>query len=755
MMPARLPALAPLAAFALLPFASRAGDPPVITGFTPERSAAQRKLEGKFDAALEREELKHWMERLAARPHHIGSAYDRENAEFIASLFKSWGFETRIESFSVLFPVPLERRLELLSPVPYAAKLREPALPEDRTSGQAGEQLPGYNAYSPDGDVTGELVYVNYGVPDDYEALARRGVDVKGKIVIARYGGSWRGIKPKVAAEHGAIGCLIYSDPRDDGYFQGDEYPQGAFRPADGVQRGSIMDMPVRPGDPLTPGAGATPAAKRLPVEKAETLVKIPTLPLSWGDAQPLLKALAGPMAPESWRGALPLAYHLGPGPAKVRLRLAFKWAQVPIYDVIATLRGGELPDQWILRGNHHDAWVNGAADPVSGQVALLAEAKAVGALAKSGWRPRRTIVYAAWDGEEEGLLGSTEWVEAHADELRSRAALYLNTDGNGRGFLFMGGSPSLEPLVNQAAREVADPQRKLPVLERARARAIVESDSADDRKELRERGDLRLAPLGSGSDFTPFLQHLGVATLNLGFGGENEGGEYHSIYDSVDHYLRFGDPNFDYGVALAKTAGRIVLRAAEGDALPMAAGPVADALAKYLKEVEKLAADERAKREEKNRQIADGLLLAAADPTLAFVAPPAEPVPPFLNLAPLKNGVEAVAAAAKRFDSARANAAALPGAKRAELDRKSLALERLFTDPAGLPGRPWYAHLVFAPGLYTGYGVKTLPGVREAIEQKNWTQAEKEAARLGAVLVRYAAALDEAATLASEKTGR
>src|SRR2546421_7040438 len=421
-----------------------------LLGFTREGSDREHELEARFDSLLQRENLRERMRRLSARPHHLGSAYDRENAEFIASQFRSFGFETEIESFDVLFPTPKTRLLEMTAPEKFTATLAEPPLPEDPTSNQTAEQLPVYNAYSIDGDVTGQLVYVNYGVPRDYDALAERGIDVKGKIVIARYGGSWRGIKPKVAAEHGAIGCLIYSDPRDDGYFQGDVYPKGAWRSEYGAQRGSVADMPLYPGDPLTPGIGATKDAKRLPIKNAPTLTKIPVMPISYGDALPLLRALAGPMAPEDWRGALPIPYHLGPGPAVVHLKLEFNWNMVPAYDVIAKIRGSERPDEWIIRGNHYDAWVNGASDPISGLVAEMEEARGLGELLKTGWKPKRTIVYAAWDGEEPGLLGSTEWVETHADLLKKNAAVYINSDTNGRGFLEAEGSHTLEKFINE-----------------------------------------------------------------------------------------------------------------------------------------------------------------------------------------------------------------------------------------------------------------------------------------------------------------
>jgi N-acetylated-alpha-linked acidic dipeptidase len=560
-----------------------------LLGFGDARAAEQRALEARFDSLLVAGDQRAWLERLTARPHHLGSAYGRENAQFMAGLFRSWGYDTAIEEFRVLFPTPKVRVLELLAPTSYKAVLDEPAIAEDRTSGQKDEQLPPYNAYSIDGDVTADLVYVNYGVPADYDELERRGVDVRGKIVIARYGGSWRGIKPKVAAEHGAIGCLIYSDPKDDGYFLGDVYPKGGFRPEQGVQRGSVADMPLFPGDPLTPGVGATADAKRLDRKDAPTLTRIPVLPISYGDARPLLAALGGPMAPEGWRGALPIPYHLGPGPSKVHLKLEFDWRLVPAFDVIAKLAGSERPDEWIVRGNHHDGWVNGANDPISGMVALLAEAKGVGELAKAGFRPKRTIVYAAWDGEEPGLLGSTEWVETHAAELAGKAAVYINTDGNARGLLSVGGSHSLEPFVNEVARDVIDPEKGVSVGERYMASRILDG-SADERKEVREKKIFRLDPLGSGSDYTPFLQHLGIASLNLGYDGEGDYGQYHSIYDSFDHFIRFMDPDLAYGVTLAKTGGRLTLRLASADVLPFAYVPLAEAVGKYAKEVVKLA---------------------------------------------------------------------------------------------------------------------------------------------------------------------
>ncbi len=737
-----------LLSFAVLTPQLQADDKTAL-GFSAAGLASQKELETRFDAALDAKNLRAWMERLAARPHHLGSPYGKENAEFIAGLFKSWGYDTRIEEFSVLMPTPKQRVLEMVAPTKFVARLEEATLAADKTSGQKKEQLPTYNAYSADGDVTGELVYVNYGVPADYEELALRGIDVKGKIAIARYGGSWRGIKPKVAAEHGAIGCLIYSDPSGDGYTQGDMYPKGGWRPNDGVQRGSVKDMPIYSGDPLTPGYAATKDAKRLTLKEATTLTKIPVLPISAADAQPLLAALGGPMAPESWRGGLPIPYRLGGGPAKVHLKALFNWDMATAYDVIATLRGSELPDEWIVRGNHHDGWVNGASDPISGLVALMEEARAVSTLVKSGFRPRRTLVYAAWDGEEEGLLGSTEWVEAHQDELRAKAIAYVNSDGNSRGTLGLGGSHSLETFVNQALGDVQDPAKKVPVLSRARAADIL-GGSGDAAKKARKKKGVGLAALGSGSDFTPFLQHAGVASLDIGFGGEGDYGQYHSIYDSVDHYTRFMDPDFSYGVALAQTGGRIVLRLSQAENVPLDFGPLVAALGDYVGEVRALADRMRDETEERNEDLEDGVYNAYFTPYETRVAPEKRTSVPHLNLAPLDNGLEKVRVAVAAFDKARGAREGKPlGAENARaLDQVLLACERALTRDEGLPGRPWYRHQIYAPGQYTGYGVKTLPAVREALELRRWSEAEAQAVVVGKTLEGFAAQVDRATEL-------
>jgi N-acetylated-alpha-linked acidic dipeptidase len=694
--------------------------------------------EARFKAEPRPDNMREYMRRLSARPHHVGSAYDKDNAEWILARFQEWGLDAKIESFEVLFPTPKDRLVEMVEPTRFRAALDEPSVALDPTTGQKAEQLPTYNAYSVDGDVTGPLVYVNYGLPEDYEWLERLGVSVKGAIVLARYGHSWRGIKPKVAAEHGAIGCLIYSDPRDDGYFEDDVFPQGPMRPKDGVQRGSVMDFPSSsPGDPLTPGVGATHDAKRLALGEAKALTRIPVLPISYGDAQPLLAALRGPMAPESSRGGLPLPYHVGPGPAKVHLRLAFNWDIKPVYDVIARIPGAEQPDQWVVRGNHHDAWVNGAEDPVSGLVALLEEARALGVLLKEGWRPRRTIVYCAWDGEEPMLLGSTEWAEAHAEELQQHAVAYVNSDANGRGYLEMAGSHTLEALVNGIARDVDDPEAGISVWQRRQAHDLVSARDADTRGAIRQRADLRLDPLGSGSDYTAFVDHLGIASLNLGYGDEDDGGIYHSIYDSFYWYTHFSDVDFVYGRALAQTAGLAVLRLADSPLLPFEFTGFAETMAHYLDDVKKLLQTKQEEIGERNRQIEEGVLKATSDPRRPTVVPVKETAPPRLDFAPLERAIETLGRSAERYRSARVGLAGrtLPPDAIARVNEQLLRSERALTSTEGLPGRPWYRHLIYAPGTYAGYGAKTLPGVREAIELKRYEQADREIGRITAAL--------------------
>ncbi|MBB4080100.1 N-acetylated-alpha-linked acidic dipeptidase [Lewinella aquimaris] len=699
-----------------------------LMGFTEASAQQQRTIETQLDALVTPGNLDEWMQYMTARPHHVGSPYDKKVVDFMAEKFRSWGYEVEVERFDVLFPTPKLRKLELIAPTKYTAMLQEPPVAGDAATEQTDEALPPYNAFSIDGDVTAELVFVNYGVPADYEELEKRGIDVRGKIVIAKYQGSWRGIKPKVAAEKGAIGCILYSDPEDDGYYRGETYPDGAFKNEYGVQRGAVMDLPSQPGDPLTPGYGATEGAERLDREDAPGLTKIPVLPISYHDAQPLLEALEGPVAPASWRGALPITYRIGPGPAEVHLQLEFNWDLAPAYDVIATLEGSAYPDEWIIRGNHHDAWVHGANDPISGMVAVMEEARAVSELVKTGWRPKRTIKYAAWGAEEPGLLGSTEWVETHAEELKEKAVAYINTDGTGRGFLNAGGSHTLEKFFGEITEDVMDPQTGVTVF----ARAAAESE-VNDKKKLEH---FNLSALGSGSDYSPFFQHLGIASFNMGFGGESSGGEYHTMYDSYDHYKRFKDPDFSYGAALVKVAGRTTLRLASADVLPFEFERFGTTLEGYVKEVTELADQQREETARENKLIRDGAYQLAADPTQPFVVPTAKEEVPYLNFAPLQNGLHRINQLAGQYDAAKATN--LSAEERDRLNRLFIDLERQLTREEGLPRRPWFIHHVYAPGYYTGYGVKTLPGVREAIEQRNYPEAQEQIEKLGEVLETY-----------------
>ncbi len=696
-----------------------------IMGFNEANAKAQLDWEKQFDQQLNAKNLDTWMQFLTSHPHHVGSVQGKANAEYMANLFRSWGYQTEIAEYHVLFPTPKFRLVELLGSKPYKAKLEEPALKEDRTSGQKSEQLPSYNAYSADGDVTAELVFVNRGIPADYDELERMGVSVKGKIVIAKYGGSWRGIKPKVAYEHGAIGCLIYSDPEDDGYAAGDVYPDGPYRPKDGVQRGSVMDMPVAPGDPLTPGVGATKDAKRLDRKDAITIMKIPVLPISYEDALPLLQSLGGAVVPATWRGSLPITYHVGPSKDKVHLKLQFNWDIKPLYNVIAKMPGSELPDEWIIRGNHHDGWVNGAADPISGMVAEMEEARVIGEMIKKGYKLKRTLVYCAWDGEEPALLGSTEWAEDHQDELRKKAVAYINSDGNSRGFIGVGGSHTLEPFFNEIADVVMDPQTGVSIKERRYAFTIVNADKAA-RAKLMGNKNIKLSALGAGSDWSGFLQFLGIASLNLGFGGEGGGGEYHSIYDSYDHFTRFKDPGFHYGIALSKTAGRTMMRLANADVLPIDFPSFQKTVADYVTELKTLADNMRMETETENKLISDKLYDLAKDPKKGFESPKPKEAVPFLNFSNLENAMVQLKTSAEEFQKLYGSGTQLPLEKQKELNEILFKVERSLINEKGLPRRSWYKHQVYAPGYYTGYGVKTLPGIREGIEERNWKEAQE-----------------------------
>jgi N-acetylated-alpha-linked acidic dipeptidase len=669
-----------------------------IRGFPRESLRTERTWEAKARAEMRPEQIRQYLQHMAARPHLAGTAGSKAVADYIANLLRGWGLNTRVEEFEVLLPVPTLRNLEMIEPRHVWVTLKEPPVAEDKDTYEA-RQVPPYNAFSASGDVTAPLVYVNYGLPEDYEYLRTQGVDIKGRIVIARYGAAWRGVKPSLAAEHGAAGCLLYSDPRDDGYFAGETFPLGPYRPAEGVQRGSVLDLSQQPGDPLTPGWAAEKGARRLPLAEAKGLQKIPVLPISWAAARPLLRGLRGPVAPEPWRGALPLTYHLGPGPAKVRLHLEFDWSVRPIYDVIGEIRGSSFPDQWVIYGNHHDAWVNGASDPGSGISPLLETARVLGDLTRRGWRPKRTIVFAFWDGEEFGLMGSTEWTEKHAAELARSAVAYLNSDSSGKGKLSAAGSNMLEDFIAEAARDVADPATGQPLWQR----------------------DSRLGSLGSGSDYTAFLHHVGIASLNLGFADQAARGCYHSAYDDLYWYEHFSDANFTYGRALAQLNATTLIRLADAPIVPFNAASVTDTVTQSIAEIEKLDRGHK------------------------------------INLAGVRAELDRLKRATTSFEGRYARVlphlGAIPAERLAPVNEKLYRLERVLAPEsrAGLPGRPWYHHRLYAPGTYSGYGAVMLPGIREAAEAQKWDEANRQAAELAGVLRAFTAQVREAERLMEE----
>ncbi len=725
---------------------------------------AQPAREKQFDALIKPDEISGWMKNMASEPNQVGSPHDKANADYELGLLRSWGWDAHIETFQILYPTPVSEVLETTGDNPFRATLQERAVPGDATSGRTAGALPAYVAYQGDGDVTAPLVYVNYGMQDDYLALQRMGVDVRGKIVIARYGHGWRGLKPKLAQDHGAIGCVIYSDPADDGFGPNITYPDGPMRPRQGIQRGSVADMPIYPGDPLTPGVGAVEGAKRLDRKDAPVILKIPVLPISYGDAIHFLRPITGPVAPENWRGALPFTYHVGGAANAPTVHLAIKseWSLKPIYDVIATIKGAELPDEWVVRGNHHDGWVFGASDPLSGQSALLAEAQAIGSMVQEGYKPKRTIIYASWDAEEPGLIGSTEWAETHADDLKKHAVIYINSDENARGLLNAGGSPDFAHFVNQVEASVTDPETNVPVSVRLRAAVRVAALGADASARVKQEAklaaepghDLAVAPLGSGSDFSSFLQHLGLPALDFGYGGEGEaGGVYHSVYDTWEHHSRFVDPGFVYDALLAKTVGHAVLRLADATLPVQRASDFAEAVSQYVTEVRKLEESEREAAMTQAALLRDHAFDLAADPTLPHAAPAVLGAVPFVELASLDNATLRLRESAHAYDAALAHdGAGLSDDKRAKLRALMLTIDQTLAPDVGLPGREWYKNLIFAPGRYTGYQAKTLPAVREAIEERRWADADKYAHLTAQALDAYSGRLDAATQVIESK---
>ena len=708
-----------------------------------------------LDAQIHPDEIGAWLKRMSAEPNNVGTAHDKANAEWQLAQFKAFGWKARIETFDVYYGTPASETLELLGPQPFKALLKEPPIPGDSTSTSVDKGLPSYLVYQGDGDVTAPLVYVNYGMPDDYKALRRMGVDVKGKIVIVRYGQGWRGLKVMLAQDHGALGCIIYSDPRDDGYAVDATYPNGPARPPAGIQRGSVADMTLYPGDPLTPGIGATANAKRIQPSEAPTLMKIPALPISYADAEPLLRSLDGQTVPAAWRGGLPITYRVGPSQAQVHLAVKSDWGLKTIYDVIATLPGAVWPDQWVVRGNHHDGWVYGASDPLSGQVALMAEAKALGALYAKGWRPKRTIVYASWDAEEPMTVGSTEWAEEHAAELQKKAIVYINSDTNGRGLLNLSGSHDFEHLATLISAEVIDPETGVSVDVRRRAAVRVSASEGAGSPEARSAAstaadpskDMLIGAPGAGSDFGVFVHHLGVPTIDLGYGGEgSSAGVYHSAYDTFEHHSRFVDPGFVYDALLAKTVGRLVIRLADADLPQQQETDFADAVTGYLDEIKRLESTRRTEAETQAALLAAGAYRLAADPTKSSAPPEALPAVPRTDFGMLTEAVYRLKRSAAAYDAAlAAHGADLPPDRLKTLQGLMQSIDQTLAVDVGLPGRPWYRNLVYAAGRFTGYGAKTLPGVREAIEENRWADAARYVPLTAGVLNAYSDRLDQA----------
>ncbi len=708
----------------------------------------------KFDREIQPRELDSWLKLLAAEPNNVSSPHDRTNAEWILKQFQDWGWDAHIETFKVLYPTPVNEILEMKG---WKATLQERPIAGDSSSTAKQPALPAYAEYQSDGNVTAPLVYVNYGNVDDFKRLEQEGISVKGKIVIARYGNGWRGLKPYLAQAHGAIGTLIYSDPAEDGYSVDAVYPQGAARPPQGIQRGSVENLSFFQGDPLTPGIGATENAKRLTRETSPAVLKIPAIPISYADAQVLLGAMDGKIAPEGWRGHLPITYRIS-GSTPVHLMVKSEWSLKNIYDVIATIKGSTYPDQWVIRGNHHDGWVFGASDPLSGQIALLSEAKALGDLVKSGWKPKRTIVYASWDAEEPGLLGSTEWGETHAAELIRKGFLYINSDANARGTLHVGGNEDFEKFIDQSIADLKDPETGATVNDRRRAklRLATEDDHARamGRRAADPQKDIGIDPLGSGSDYTVFIHHLGIPAVDFGYGGEgNYNGIYHSRYDTYEHHTRFVDPGFAYDALLAKTIGRVVIKAADAELPLQNAGDFADAAAQYVTELKKLASDKREAADTQKKMLADNVFNLGADPTKPHANPIVLAVVPSFDFTSLDQAVAALQQSAKAYDDAlAAKGKEIPTADRARLLAVTLDLDRTLLSDAGLPERGnWYKNLIYAPGRFTGYGSKTMAGVRESIEEERWADASKFIGLTAGVLKAYSSQLDKATGLMRE----
>jgi N-acetylated-alpha-linked acidic dipeptidase len=644
------------------------------------------------------------------------SKEDYDTALYVAGKFKAAGLETQIVPYKAWLNLPQEVFLEatngdgkVLMKGPSREHVDNDPYQDDPRI------LPAFHGGSPAGDVTTDAVYVNYGRPEDFKRLDDLHVNVAGKIVIARYGMNFRGVKVYLAQQRGAAGIIIYSDPADDGYFQGDKYPRGPWRPDSGVQRGSVQYMFKYPGDATTPDVASTPnlpATRRLQPSQISSLPTIPSMPLSYKDAGPILENLGGPVAPREWQGALPFSYHLGgAGSIKVHMRLKMDYAQRTVWDVIGRIPGSELPDEWVVAGNHRDAWVFGAVDPGSGTAAMLEAVRGIGVLLAQGWKPRRTLVFGSWDAEEEGLIGSTEWVEEHTKQL-AHAVAYINTDASVSGIHFEASAvPSLKQFIREVTMEVASP-RGGSVYDEWKKDLADATTRRHLGKEFNEApatslaaGEVRVGDLGSGSDYTPFLQHLGVPSTDIGSTGAY--GVYHSAFDNYAWFVMNADPTFVYEQQMARIFGLEVLHMVDADVLPYDYVTYARQIQTYL-----FAAQARAK-----------------DTGLAGI------------------DFNAAQAAANRFA---AEATIVYGKQvsgkgnLATLNTSLRAVEEDMLAPEGLPGRPWFRHTIFAPGEYTGYAAVVIPGVNEAIDAKDAVRAQSQLANVTAALVRATETLEE-----------
>jgi N-acetylated-alpha-linked acidic dipeptidase len=662
-------AVVAVSAFAATATPAAAQDTP-ISGFTAESAEHQRAYEEAYSGGVSAEDIGRTSRTLSSRPQLIDTPGVRRAEQISIDKLRSYGLDVSSAGYSVYSSRPEQIGVTMTAPYRRELATKERGFPWHE---RFDEVVEGYNAYSPSGDVTGDLVYANYGLPDDYAALEELGVSVEGKIVLVRYGGSFRGVKAQQAELRGAKGVIIYSDPADDGFTQGAVYPDGPWRPADGIQRGSIQYIFNYPGDPLTPGAPSVPGTPRQSPDDADNLPRIPTTPISYGEAQPLLEQLTGPEAPESFQGGLPITYRVGPGGTQVRLDLDIAYEQMPVSNVIATIRGTTKPDEKVVVGAHYDGWTYGTSDDTSGWAAVMQVGRSLGRLLDRGWRPERTIVLAGWDGEEYGLLGSTEWAEQFEADLRRNAVAYANLDGAGGPEFSAAGVPQLDDALVEVTKAVRDPRTGAPVF---------------DGWEEPEIGRL-----GSGSDYTTFLDHIGVPSFEAGFSNPASSGTYHSAYDDTYNMERHLDPGYLGHAGSSLVTGVAALRLANADILPFHYTDYAAAVASYVEELQQVQSET-----EGAAQVDLGILLEAAN---GWGDAAGE----------LEATADELLAGGDTDGSAGARAVA-------RINRALVRQERALTTRQGLPGRPWFRHQVYAPGLVTGYAVQFLPGLRDAVEQ-------------------------------------